>query len=258
MTTDATTQPRRRRNGRILLLLAASLFALSLAGVTAHQALAASSSRYITPARSVELLRNAFGPFSERPLRETQVVVAPTSAATWALSDDVNIANGVWNPRAGRPWARSDARTMWPSGMGGFTDPATGTVYINAQNAVESATPHELLHANASPDFLQAVGVALNEGITEQLALDALAVSGVRAEKVPAYPKERTLADAIIKMTGRDRLLRAYFNGGPSLADFVGAVGADTLTSVKQSAASGDVGTALSALTAATLAGQSQ
>lgn len=256
MTTDATNQPRRRRNGRILLLLA-SLFALSLAGVTAHQALAAGSSRYITSARSVELLRNAFGPFAERPLRETQVVVAPTSVATWALSDDVNIANGAWNPRAGRLWTRSDARAMWPSGMGGFTDPATGTVYINAQNAVESATPHELLHANASPDFLQAVGVAMNEGITEQLALDALAASGVRAEKAPAYPKERTLADAIIKMTGRDRLLRAYFNGGPALAEFVDAVGSAILTSVKQSAAGGDVGTALSALTAATLAGRS-
>lgn len=256
MTTDATTQPR-RRNGQILLLLAASLFALSLAGVTAHQALAAGSSRYITSARSIELLRNAFSAFPERPLRATQVVVAPTSAATWALSDDVNIANGAWNPRAGRLWARSDARAMWPSGMGGFTDPTSGTVYINAQNAVESATPHELLHANASPDFLQAVGVALNEGITEHLALDALAVSGVRAEKAPAYPKERTLADAIIKITGRDLLLRAYFNGGPALADFVSAVGTDTLASAKRSAAGGDVGTALSALTAATLAGHS-
>ncbi len=254
MTIDAISQPRRRRNGRILLLLAASVFTLSLAGVTAHQALAASPSRYLTTARSIELLRDAFSPFSERPLRETQVVVAPTSTATWALSDDVNIANGAWNPRAGRPWARSDAQAMWPSGMGGFTDPVTGTVYINAQNAVESATPHELLHANASPEFLQAVGVALNEGITEQLALDALANSGVRAEKAPAYPKERTLAGAVIKLAGRDRVLRAYFNGGPSLAEFVNALGIDTLKSVKQSTAGGDVDAALSVLGDAALA----
>ena len=253
MTIEAISQPR-RRDGRILLLFAASVIALSLAGVTAHQALAASPPRYLTTARSIELLRDAFAPFSERPLRETQVVVAPTSTATWALSDDVNIANGAWNPRAGRPWTRSDARAMWPSGMGGFTDPATGTVYINAQNAVESATPHELLHTNASPEFLQAVGVALNEGITELLALDALANSGVRAEKAPAYPKERTLAGAVIKLAGRERVLRAYFNGGPSLAEFVNALGIDTLKSVKQSTAGGDVDAALSLLGDAALA----
>jgi len=76
MTIDAISQPH-LRNGRILLLLAASVLALSLAGVTAHQVLAASPPRYLTTARSIELLRDSFTPFSERPLRETQVVVAP-------------------------------------------------------------------------------------------------------------------------------------------------------------------------------------
>ena len=86
-----------------------------------------------------------------RRLREPRVVVAPTSAATWALSDKVNMANKVWNPRTARPWATSDATAMWPRGHGGFTDPVTGDVYINAELAVESAMPHELLHANAAP-----------------------------------------------------------------------------------------------------------
>jgi hypothetical protein len=251
MTIDAITEPRRRRNGRVLLLLAASFLALSLAGVTAHRALAATPSRYLTPARSIELLRNAYSPFAERPLRETQVVVAPTSAATWALSDDVNIANKVWNPKTARPWAKADAQAMWPAGMGGFTDPVTGAIYINGQTAVESATPHELLHANAAPEFLQTVGVALNEGITEQLALDALATGGVRAEKAPAYPKERELAAAIVKLTGRELLLRAYFNGGPSLTDFITALGTDTVTSIRQAAGRGDVVGALSLVGAA-------
>ena len=237
MTIDATNEPLRRRSGRVFLLLAASLLALSLAGITAHRALAAPEARYLTTARSIELLRDAYSPFAERPLRETQVVVAPTSAATWALSDDVNIANRAWNPTTGRPWARSDARAMWPAGMGGFTDPVTGAIYINGETAVESATPHELLHANASPDFLQAVGVALNEGFTEQLALDAMAAAGVRAEKAPAYPREREIAASIVKVTGRELLLRAYFNGGPSLTDFVNALGLDTLDSIKRSAA---------------------
>jgi hypothetical protein len=245
MTIDAIDQPRRRSLGRVALLLAASFLAISLAGVTAHRAIAASPSRYLNSARSIELLRNAFGSFAERPLRETQVVVAPTSAATWALSDEVNIANQVWNPKTARPWATSDAKAMWPAGMGGFTDPITGAIYINAQNAVESATPHELLHANASPDFLQAVGVALNEGITESLALDALAAGGVRAEKVPAYAKEREVATAIAKRTGQELLLRAYFNGGSALTDFVDAIGRDTVESLKRAAGGGDLTGAL-------------
>ena len=119
-------------------------------------------------------------------------------------------------------------------------------IYINAENAVESATPHELLHANASPDFLQAVGVALNEGITEKLALDALAAGGVRAEKAPAYPKEREVAAAIVKLTGQELVLRAYFNGGQALTDFIDAVGRDTIESIKRAAARGDIAGALS------------
>lgn len=253
MTIDATPQPSRRRNKGIFLLLAASFLALSLAGVTAHKALAAPPARYLSSTRSIELLRNAFAGFSERPLREAQVVVAPTSAATWALSDQVNMANRVWNPRTARPWAPSDAHAMWPSGMGGFTDPATGIVYLNARNAVESTTVHELLHANASPDFLQTVGVAVNEGITEQLALYALADAGVRPEKIPAYPKERTLAVAIVDRAGRDRVLKAYFNGGPALEEFVEAVGVDTLKSIKQSTADGNIDGALALLAGMTV-----
>ena len=248
MTIDAINEPRRRRNGRVFLMLAASLLALLLAGVTAHRALAAPAARYLTTARSIELLRNAYNPFAERPLRETQVVVAPTSAATWALSDDVNIANGAWNPKTARPWARADAQAMWPAGMGGFTDPVTGAIYINGETAVESATPHELLHANASPDFLQAFGVALNEGFTENLALEAMTAAGVRAEKAPAYPKEREIAAGIVKLTGRELLLKAYFNGGPSLSDFINAVGQDTVDSIKRAAARSDVTGALSFL----------
>jgi hypothetical protein len=134
--------------------------------------------------------------------------------------------------------------------MGGFTNPVNGDVYINAELAVASAMPHELLHANAAPDFLQTVGVALNEGITEQLALDAMAASGVRAEKVPAYADFRAIAGAIAEITGRDRLVSAYFNGGQQLADFVAALGADRLARVKTLAGTNDSAGALRVLNA--------
>lgn len=143
---------------------------------------------------------------------------------------------------------------MWSAGMGGFTDPVTGAIYINGETAVESATPHELLHANASPDFLQAVGVALNEGFTEQLALEAMAAAGVRAEKAPAYPKERQVTAGIVKLTGQERLVRAYFNGGSFLTEFVNAVGQYTLDSIKRAADRHDVAGALSFLALAPVA----
>lgn len=248
MTIDATPGP--RRLVRPLVLLVAALLAVSLAGVTARAALAGPRPQYISSARSLDILRTAFGDEAERPFREPTVVVAPTSAATWALSDEVNVANRVWNPRTARTWASADAKAMWPQGMGGFTNPVNGDVYINAELAVASAMPHELLHANAAPEFLQTVGVALNEGVTEQLALDAMAASGVRAEKVPAYADFRVIAGAIAKITGRDRLVSAYFNGGQQLADFVVALGADRLARVKTLAGMNDSAGALRVLEA--------
>jgi hypothetical protein len=248
MTIDATSGS--RQLVRPFILLVAALLAISVAGVTARTAFAGPKARYLSSAQSIELLRTAFGTAAERPFVEPTVVVAPTSAATWALSDDVNIANRVWNPRTGRPWVRSDAQAMWPEGMGGFTHPVTGAVYINGQTAVESAMPHELLHANAAPEFLQTVGVAINEGVTEQLALDALAASGVRAEKAPAYASYRALARVIVNITGRDRLLGAYFNGGQQLADFVTALGADTLAKAKAAIVGTEVGHAIRILEA--------
>jgi hypothetical protein len=247
MTIETSTEPRRPL--RASVLIAAAVVAISLAGVTARVALAGTSStRYLTASRSVDVLRGAFDASSGRRIQEPRVVVAPTSATTWALSDEVNIANRAWNPRTGRPWAHGDAKAMWPEGMGGFTDPLTGAIYINAQTAVESHVPHEVLHANASPEFLAAVGVAVNEGVTEQLALDALAAAGLKAEANPAYPQERELAADIVKITGRDRLVQAYFNGGERLADFVAAIGADTLAKVRSASAAGNVSGARAAL----------
>lgn len=246
-----STDARPRLLSRPLLLVVAALMSVSLAGTTARAALsAATKPRYLTAARSAEVLRTAFAAFSERPIREARVVAVPTSAATWALSDDVNIANRAWNPRTARPWAQGDAQAMWPGGMGGFTDPVTGAVYVNAQTALASHVPHELLHANASPDFLLTVGVAVNEGVTEQLALDAMAASALRIEKAPAYPQERALVASILKLTGRDLLVRAYLNGGSDLAEFVAALGADTLAKVKGAAAGDDVAGASAAVEA--------
>ena len=242
---NAAQTARRPRISRPLALMLVALLAASLAGVTARAALASTKSSHLTSTRSLDLLRVAYGAVAERQLREPRVVVAPTSAATWDLSDKVNMANGAVNPTTGRAWSPSDAKAMWPAGLDGFTNPVSGEIYVNAQKAFPSTVPHELLHANAAPEFLKAVGVAVNEGVTEQLALDALAASGVRAEKRACYPQERQIAAALADRGGRDLLVRAYLNGGAALDAFVEAVGADTLKDVSNTAGSGRLGEAL-------------
>jgi len=115
MTIDASTEPRRLLGPAALVV--AAMVVIALAGVTARVALAGPSNpKYLTAARSVDVLRATFGAVAEQPIQEPRVVVAPTSTTIWALSDDVNIANKAWNPRTGRPWADGDAKTMWPGG----------------------------------------------------------------------------------------------------------------------------------------------
>lgn len=243
---SAAQSPGRSRINRPLVLVLVALLAVSLAGVTARAALASTATpSYLTSTRSLDILRAAYGAAAERPFREPRVVVAPTSAATWDLSDEVNMANRAVNPTTGRPWSRSDAQTMWPNGLDGFTNPATSDIYVNAKKGLPSTVAHELLHANASPDFLARVGVSVNEGVTEQLALDALAGSGVRAERQACYPQERELAAALVASAGRDLLVRAYFNGGAALDAFVQALRPDTIDRVRNAAAANHIAEAI-------------
>lgn len=169
MTMDASTEPQPLRP---VTLVIAAMVAIALAGVTARVALAGPSTpKSLTAARPVEMGQAAFGAVAEAPVREPRVVVAPTSAAIWASSDEVDIANRARDPRTGRPSAHGDAKTMWSGEMGGFTDQVIGAIHIDKEIAETSHVPHEVLHANASPDFLLTVGVAVDKGVTEQLAL---------------------------------------------------------------------------------------
>ena len=240
-----------KRNHRLVFVaLAAGTAVLGLTGFTARSAFASPTrtSHFLTPHRSLQVLQTAFGTVVERPIREGRVVVVPTSTAISALSDEVNIRNHAYNPRTGRLWSQGDTDGAWPLGIRGFTDVATGDVYINGEVAIETTTPHEMLHANVAPDFPEAVGLSLYEGATEQLALDALAASHRPLPKLAEYPKERALVAAVVHRVGRAQLARAYLNGGQDLAELVRAIGPETLETAKGDAASGNVGAALAVL----------
>jgi hypothetical protein len=82
-----------------------------------------------------------------------------------------------------------------------------------------------------APDFPDAVGWAVYERATEQLALDALAASQ-RGPKVAEYPIERSLVAAVAQRVGHGRLARDYVNRSKDLADLVRAIGAAALDEV--------------------------
>lgn len=241
-TTDGTGRTGSRRPGLAIGLMATAGLTLCLSAVSLRAATASPAPRYLTPAHSVQLLQRAFGSLSERPLTDRGVVVISTRAGILQRNDEVNIANRAFNRSAGRPWARGDAAKTWPRGLDGFADPATGSIFIGAASAQTSTTAHEVLHVNSSPEFLATFGVDINEGATEQLALDALAVSGIPLPSTAAtpYPRERALVADLIGRVGREALVRAYFNGGDSLRQVVATIGLDTLPRVKEAAAGGD------------------
>ena len=250
MTISSAAKGTNRRRPLVLLVIA--FVALGLAGFTAHSALAQTSSRshFLTSERSLEVLRTAYGAVAERPITEGRVAVVPTSAAISALSDQVNISNGAYNARTGRIWAQGDTEAAWPLGIRGFTDVKTGDVYINAEFAMETTTPHEMLHSSVNPDFAKTMGLSLYEGATEQLALEALRISHLASPETPEYPKERALVAELVRVADPQLLARAYLNGGTALAELVRAIGPDTLAKVKGDAASGNLGGALAALQA--------
>ena len=150
--------------------------------------------------------------------------------------DEVTSSKRLYNAHAGRPWGLGDAATAFPTGLDGFSDRDSGVVYLNGRSGVPTTTPHEILHVNSSSEFVSAVGDAINEGMTEELALDALAAAGVRLPAVAHYPQERALVSELTTVGGRDRMVRAYFQGGQSLAEFIAAVGPDTFQEVKGAA----------------------
>ncbi len=251
-----TQSPERTRHsggriGRPLALLVASAVVLGASGIGVQVALAASAPRYLSAPRSVALLHSTLGPVTDRPLDVGRVVMVADDAALLRRSDEINTANGAHNPRTGRTWATGDAAAMWPKGLQGLFDFATRDIYINKATATVATTPHELLHANSSLEFATAVGIAINEGLTELLTLEALAAAGLRVA-AGAYPQERALVTELLRTTGRDRMLRAYFSGGPSLSEVIDAVGADTFKAVKAATVRGDFARAIALLTGPT------
>lgn len=233
-TTTETALAGRLRRGPLAFMVSSAVFlALSSMGL---RAAVASTPHNLSPARTLQLLQAAYGSVNSHPFVETQVVSLAGQAEMYRRYDEVTSSKRLYNAHSGRTWGLGDAATAFPTGLDGFSDRDTGVVYLNVRSGVSTTTPHEVLHVNSSWEFVTAVGDEINEGMTEQLALDALAAAGMRLPAVAHYPQERALVAALTIVVGRDRMVEAYFQGGRSLADAIAAVGPDTFQKVKGAA----------------------
>lgn len=232
-TTTDTALFGRLRIPLAFMVFSAAFLALSSMGV---RAAVASTPHNLSPARTLQLLQGAYGSVNPHPFVETQIVSVAGQAEMYRRYDEVTSAKRLYNAHSGRPWALGDASTAFPTGLDGFSDRDSGVVYLNVRTGLSTTTPHEVLHVNSSSEFVSAVGDEINEGMTEELALGALAAAGVRLPAVAHYPQDRALVAELTTIVGRDRMVRAYFQGGQSLADLITAVGPDTFQKVKGAA----------------------
>jgi hypothetical protein len=120
--------------------------------------------------------------------------------------------------------------------MNAFAEPAPSTdIYIDATQTDPTATVHEMLHVNTGPGFISAVGRAINEGITQRFATQAIAASGnslVGSENT--YQQEQRVVTELIKVVGEPIVRHAYFNGAATLIEtYHRLMGADTFALLK-------------------------
>lgn len=131
-----------------------------------------------------------------------------------------------------RPWRAGDAKNhpalKEEGAFKGFNDPSSGQVYIDTNQPPDEQVAtivHEMLHANAAPDFQATLGKPLDEGMTEKLTQTAFTVSGYAAP-TGQYESEVSFVNDLGAMIGEGALTSAYFGGVGILRDMLN-LGAD-------------------------------
>jgi hypothetical protein len=163
------------------------------------------------------VLQDAFG--SIHRIVPGNIVLLDGRAAVWAKYDEVCIRLGCVNTHVtpNRPWQNGDAQVVSP-GLEGFAD--AGTVYVNKQTPLITATAHEMLHNNTAADYRGKVGETINEGSTEYLAIKALNAAGVPTPGgATAYPTQVGIVQKLIGVVGESTLISAYFGGADTLIE---------------------------------------
>jgi hypothetical protein len=184
------------------------------------------------------ILKKAFG---GRIKSEAQVVEKKGTEEMWAEYDSAMIRQGKefreppeepGGEGKLRPWKVGDAQQhpdLKKKGeFKGFNDPSSGKVFIDTSQPPDDQVAtivHEMLHANAAPDFPATLGKRVDEGMTEKLTRTAFTASGYSAP-TGQYESEVSFATSLGEMIGEGALTSAYFGGVDILRDMMN-VGAD-------------------------------
>ena len=169
--------------------------------------------RALSLARAQSILGTSYG--SVHRIAPGTIVMLADNAAAWAQYDRTSVGrtNIYVTPR--RPWRNGDAQAAFPRGLNGFQD--GGTVYVNQGSAVETTTPHEMLHLNTAAGFRSAVGETINEGATQYLTVKALRDASITVPSPLPYAQETSLVTDLVAVVTESTLTQAYFGGASTL-----------------------------------------
>ncbi len=158
-----------------------------------------SGKTYIDKAKSVEVLQKAFGKY--KTITEGKVEVLSQADFQKAYDKVYGSTEYSWDkyvkPKFGN--------------LEGFAK--DGVNYINQDKVSVDTVPHEMLHSNADPKFKTAdFGQGnINEGVTEYLTIKAVSAEGYTPSH--SYRNEEGVIQELVKVTGEEKLLNAYFKG---------------------------------------------
>ena len=211
-------------------------------GTTATPTATTTPARLTMPTLETAFAQNAlqtsFGDAAPRTIITGNITVVADRDALYAKYDQWMIAHNMTN-NLGNPWTAGDARREDDAGgfrMNAFAEPAPSTdIYIDATQTDPTATVHEMLHVNTGPGFIAAVGRAINEGITQRFAAQAIAATGNSLTgSENTYQQEQRVVTELIRVVGEPIVRHAYFNGAATLIEtYNRLMGADTFALLK-------------------------
>ena len=175
----------------------------------------------MTTAFAQQALADAFGTVAGRDIVPGNITVVPNIGALYAAYDQWCIDHGV-TKADGSAWQAGDAAADDAASgtrMNAFAEPEPGTnIWVDATGTDPTATVHEMLHINTAAGFRAAVGEIVNEGVTQRLAVRAVAQAGESvAGSENTYQREQEVVQAIADLVGDEIVTSAYFGGANAL-----------------------------------------
>ena len=169
-------------------------------------------------------IQTSFGGIAPKPIITGTITVVASETALYAVYDQWMIDNNRTNSATGVAWVAGDkARTNTRDGVRtmAFAEPAPSTkIFIDATQTDPTATVHEMLHVNTSAGFVGVVGRAVNEGITQRLATQAVAATGNSLTgSENTYQQEQGVVTALIAVVGEGVVKQAYFQDAKILTE---------------------------------------